>query len=198
MEVDMALAMLPRFGGRLGDALIGLGVLRPIELFRAIHEQVQQRYCEVFQWRRGEVGFLRGERSHEETFPFAVDPFELIARGVREAYTFPELEAILEPLMEDYIEPVLPLPVRIEAFRLPEREAAVLRTLDSPVQLPRLTADMKRRGIADHEEVYRAVFQGLACDIVKSVRWAAFTSQPPADPRASERRMRAAPAKVAR
>ncbi|HEX4446023.1 MAG TPA: serine/threonine-protein kinase, partial [Polyangiaceae bacterium] len=33
MEVEMALAMLPRFGGRLGDALVGIGVLRPIELF---------------------------------------------------------------------------------------------------------------------------------------------------------------------
>jgi serine/threonine-protein kinase len=192
MEVDMALAMLPRFGGRLGDALIGLGVLRPIELFRAIHEQTMARYCEVFQWRRGEMAFLRGERSHEETFPFQIDSFELIARGVREAYTVPELEAILAPLMEAYLEPILPLPVRIETFRLPEREAAVLRAIDGPVLLPRLCSDMKRRGIADLEEVYRAVFLGLACDIVKSSRWAAFTSQPPADPRSSERRMRAA------
>src|SRR5690606_33758399 len=44
MEVEMALAMLPRFGGRIGDALCGLGVLRPIELFRAIHQQTQERF----------------------------------------------------------------------------------------------------------------------------------------------------------
>src|SRR5580704_15705311 len=58
MEVDMALAILPRFGGRLGDALVGLGVLRPIELFRAIHDQTQTRFVEIFRWRTGEFGFL--------------------------------------------------------------------------------------------------------------------------------------------
>ena len=48
MEVEMALAMLPRFGGRIGDALVGLGVLRPIELFRAIHEQIRYRFLEIY------------------------------------------------------------------------------------------------------------------------------------------------------
>src|SRR4029077_2363377 len=55
MEVEMALAMLPRYSGRIGDALCGLGVLRPIELFRAILQQTQDRFVEVFQWRKGEV-----------------------------------------------------------------------------------------------------------------------------------------------
>ena len=95
MEVEMALAMLPRFGGRLGDALVGLGVLRPIELFRAIHDQTQERFLEIFRWRTGEIGFARGARSQEETFPLGVDPYELIARGVREGYSVQELEAIL-------------------------------------------------------------------------------------------------------
>src|SRR6185436_11798394 len=69
MEVDMALAMLPKFGGRIGDALVGLGVLRPIELFRAIASQTQDRFLEMFSWDDGEIGFVRGARSHEETFP---------------------------------------------------------------------------------------------------------------------------------
>src|ERR1019366_6088622 len=67
MEVDMALAMLPKFGGRVGDALVGLGVLRPIELFRAFHEQTQERFMEVFRWKKGDLAFVRGARSHEET-----------------------------------------------------------------------------------------------------------------------------------
>src|SRR5207237_9837533 len=57
MEVEMALAMLPRFNGRLGDALVGLGVLRPIELFRAILQQPQDRFLELFHWRQGEMAF---------------------------------------------------------------------------------------------------------------------------------------------
>jgi eukaryotic-like serine/threonine-protein kinase len=190
MEVDMALAMLPRFGGRLGDALVGLGVLRPIELFRAIHEQTQVRYTEIFSWRRGEIGFVRGARSHEETFPLGVDPFELVARGVRENYPTAELEAILSPLEEEVIEPVVPLPVRIETFRLPDREANVLLSIDGKSTLPRIIAAMSKSGEADPDEVLRAVFLGLSCEILRSHRWTVFTSTAPAPQRGSERRIR--------
>jgi serine/threonine-protein kinase len=179
MEVDMALAMLPRFGGRLGDALVGLGVLRPIELFRAIHEQTQERFMEMFKWRTGEFGYVRGARSHEETVPLGVDPYELIARGVREAYSSQELEAILSPLDEEVLEPVMPLPVRIETFRLPEREAAVLMNIDGKSTLRKIAAEMSAGGRADPEEVLRAVFLGLSCEILRSHRWTAFTSTAP-------------------
>ena len=95
LEVEMALATLPRFGGRLGDALVGIGVLRPIELFRAIEEQTQARLIDVFSWKTGRIAFARGVRSQEETFPLGVDTYELIARGIRGGYAYEELEAML-------------------------------------------------------------------------------------------------------
>ena len=182
MEVDMALAMLPRFGGRIGDALVGLGVLRPIELFRAIHEQTQARFVEIFRWRTGEFGFVRGARSHEETFPMGVDPYELMARGVREGYSVEELQAILSPLDEEVLEPVVPLPVRIETFRLPEREANVLREIDGKSTLRKVSAEMSDQQKADPGEVLRAVFLGLSCEVLRSHRWTVFTSTPPGTP----------------
>jgi hypothetical protein len=86
MELEMALAMLPRFGGRLGDALVGIGVLRPIELFRAVHDQTQERLLETFRMKKGEIAFARSVRSQEETFPLGVDTYELIGRGIRHGY----------------------------------------------------------------------------------------------------------------
>ncbi|MBS2015725.1 MAG: protein kinase [Deltaproteobacteria bacterium] len=176
MEVEMALAMLPRYSGRLGDALCGLGVLRPIELFRAIHAQTIARFIDVFGWRRGEVAFVRGARSHEETFPLGVDPFELVLRGVRAGYPGDELEAILSPLEEDHVAPVTPLPVRIEAFRFPEAEEAVIKRITQPMTI----ADIVRqcRKFASREETQRALFCGLSCDLLHSDRWQAFTSVP--------------------
>src|SRR6202035_5388871 len=129
MEVEMALAMLPRFGGRLGDALVGIGVLRPIELFRAIHDQTQERLVETFRWKAGELAFARGARSQEETFPLGVDTYELIGRGIRHGYSYEELEALLAPVYEEVVERVLVPPVRLETFRLPEREAAVIEAV---------------------------------------------------------------------
>lgn len=171
MEVEMALAMLPRFGGRLGDALVGLGVLRPIELFRAIHEQTQERYLEIFSWPSGEIGFARGARSQEETFPFGVDPYELLARGVRQGYTAEEIRRMLEPLEEEVLEPVAVPPVRINQFRLAERESMVLESVEKKTTLVKLMADLGAGGVADPEDVLRAVFLGLSCEIVRSPKW---------------------------
>lgn len=176
MEVEMALAMLPRYSGRIGDALCGLGVLRPIELFRAIHQQTQDRFVEVFQWRKGEVAFVRGARSHEETFPLGVDPFELVLRAVRQHYGAEELAAILSPLEEDTVAPVVPLPMRIEAFRFGDTEEYVLKSITGPTSI----GDVLRRSkkVATPEEIHRAIFCGLSCDLLRSERWKAFTSVP--------------------
>jgi eukaryotic-like serine/threonine-protein kinase len=171
MEVEMALAMLPRFGGRIGDALVGLGVLRPIELFRAIHEQTQDRYVSIFKWMAGEIGFVDGARSQEETFPLGVDPFDLIARGVRFGYAPGELRTLLSTLGEAPVEPIASPPVRLDSFRLPEREAAVLRALVRPVPLARFIAERCVRGEADVEEVLRAVFLGLSCGFLRCAAW---------------------------
>jgi serine/threonine-protein kinase len=177
MEVEMALAMLPRFGGRLGDALCGLGVLRPIELFRAIQAQMQDRYLEIFSWRKGELAFVRGARSHEETFPLGFDPFELVLRGVRDSYRCEELEAILSPLEEDMIEPVVPLPVRLEAYRFSEPEENVIRAIKGPTPIADIVKTSRRT--ATREETFRALFCALSCDLLRSARWTDFTSVGP-------------------
>jgi serine/threonine-protein kinase len=171
MEVDMALAMLPRFGGRLGDALVGLGVLRPIELFRAIHDQTQERLVEVFRWAAGEIGFARGARSQEETFPLGVDTYELIGRGIRAGYSDEELETLLAPVQEEVLEPVAVPPVRVEMFRLPEREAAVIEAVSGKTTLGKLQAELTAKGAADPGEILRAVFLGLACELLRSPKW---------------------------
>jgi serine/threonine-protein kinase len=171
MEVEMALAMLPRFGGRLGDALVGIGVLRPIELFRAIHDQTQERLIESFRWKSGELSFARGARSQEETFPLGVDTYELIGRGIRHGYSYQEIESFLAPIREEVLEPVAVPPVRLEMFRLPEREAAVIEAVTGKTTISRLAGELAAAGAADPEEVLRAVFLGLACELLRSPKW---------------------------
>jgi serine/threonine-protein kinase len=171
LEVEMALATLPRFGGRLGDALVGIGVLRPIELFRAIKEQTQARLIDVFSWKSGRIAFARGVRSQEETFPLGVDTYELIARGIRGGYAYEELEAILAPVREEVLGLVEVPPVRAEMFRLADREAAVLERVTGKTTLGKLVTELGSSGVADPEEVLRAVFLGLACELLRSPRW---------------------------
>ncbi len=171
MEVDMALAMAPRFGGRLGDALVGIGVLRPIELFRAIHDQTQERLIETFRWKSGEIAFARGVRSQEETFPLGVDTYELIGRGIRHGYKCDELEAILAPMRDEPLEPIASPPVRREMFRLSERETTALEALRQGSTLRSLLAEASASGTAAAEEVLRAVFLGLTCEASAAAQW---------------------------
>jgi len=171
MELEMALAMLPRFGGRLGDALVGIGVLRPIELFRAVHEQTQERLLETFRMKKGEIAFARSVRSQEETFPLGVDTCELIGRGIRHGYSYEELQSMLAQCHEEVLEPVASPPVRLEMFRLPESEALVIDAVRGKTTLGKLVAQLTTDGRADPEEIFRAVFLGLACELLKCPKW---------------------------
>ena len=167
----MALAMLPRFGGRLGDALVGIGVLRPIELFRAVHEQTQERLLETFRMKKGEIAFARGVRSQEETFPLGVDTCELIGRGIRYGYSYEELQSMLAPCYEEVLEPVAAPPVRLEMFRLPDAEVLVIDAVRGKTTLGKLVAELTTHGRADPEEILRAAFLGLACELLKCPKW---------------------------
>ena len=150
---------------------MGIGVLRPIELFRAIHDQTEERLLEVLSWKQGDIAFARGVRSQEETFPLGVDTYELLGRGMRRGYGYAELEAILAPVREEVIEPVAVPPVRREMFRLPEREAAALEAVQAKTTLSKLVAQLGETDAADPEEVLRAVFLGLACELLRCPKW---------------------------
>jgi hypothetical protein len=121
--------------------------------------------------KRGEIAFARGIRSQEETFPLGLDTYEIIGRGIRHGYEYGELEAMLAPLREEVIEPVSSPPVRLEMFRLTDREAAVVEAVTSKTTLSKLVGQMTNDATADPEEVLRAVFLGLACELLRSPKW---------------------------
>ncbi|MCC7537224.1 MAG: serine/threonine protein kinase [Deltaproteobacteria bacterium] len=168
MEIEMALALLPRFGGRLGDALVGLGILRPVELFRAIGEQVRLRYLDAFRWRSGKYVYSRGVLSHEETFPLAQDAYELIAQAVSSCYATDEVEATLEPYLDRVLvlEPSPPVPIGV--FNVPRGWAQVLESVKGDATLRTVIAREVAHAMAEPEAVYRAVFLAIACGIVRA------------------------------
>ena len=118
-----------------------------------------------------EMAFARGIRSQEETFPLGVDTYELIGRGIRHGYGVTELEAMLAVIREEVLEPVVGPPVRLEMFRLPEREAHVVERVKGKTTLSKLMAELTTSGHSDPEEVLRAVFLGLACELLRSPKW---------------------------
>ncbi len=164
VEVERALAVLPRYGGRLGDALVGIGALRPVELYRAVFDQVETRFLELFRWTEGQLTFRHGARSHEETVPLAFNVADLVARGVRASYSEEEQRRTLAGLRG----PLVPSPQGgLDALRLTYSEEQVLRRLRTPSTL----AEVEQRDRTAPEVVARALFLGLSSGHLGADGW---------------------------
>ena len=81
-ELDMALAVLPRYNGRIGDTLIGLGLVTAVDIFRAIREQGRDRVADLFLWNSGKVSFFRDTSAPQVDFPLDLDLPTLMLAGL--------------------------------------------------------------------------------------------------------------------
>jgi len=128
-DLDLALSMLPHYNGKLGDTLVALGMLRPLEVFRLLSEQVRDRVIDVFAWTEGTFAYYRGVTNRQESFPLGLDTFEILGAGViRMPATV--LERRFEPLGD-----LRPVPtgrgrVDPDAFEIGPTPGAVLEMLD--------------------------------------------------------------------
>jgi serine/threonine protein kinase len=72
-QLDAALGSLQRFGGRLGDTLIGLHLVDAVDVFRAIRDQGRDRVAALSTWDVGLVTFYRGTAPSRVEFPLDLD-----------------------------------------------------------------------------------------------------------------------------
>jgi serine/threonine protein kinase len=72
-DLERALEKLSTYGGRLGDTLIGLGLVDSMELFRAIQNQGRDRVAALCGWGEGQVQLYRGAEPGEVQFPLDLD-----------------------------------------------------------------------------------------------------------------------------
>jgi serine/threonine-protein kinase len=171
MEIEMGLAMAPRHGGRLGDALVRLGVLRPMELVRAVVDQMKRRFVDLVGWKRGQVTFTIDARCpDEETVPEAFNAVELIARGITQGYSHQDLSQLLAPLEHSLLVPLPRSPISVASLKLDAPEASVLEMIKGQRTLAQLATDAATRGIG-REVVLRSVFIGLSSGAVVSPSW---------------------------
>ena len=167
MEVEMALALLPRYSGRLGDALVGLGVLRPVELYRAVAGQVRARYLDALRWRHGAWHFVPDAQSHEEAYPFAQEPLELLRDAVVET-TDSEVSAMLGPYADRIVEREQRPASPVSGFRLPESWERALAVARGPATLTDQITLAVTGGVATASEARRAYYLAISCGLVRA------------------------------
>ncbi|MFI5308189.1 MAG: protein kinase [Polyangiales bacterium] len=167
MEVDMGLALMPQHDGRLGDALVALGVLRPVQLYRAVAAQVRERYLEAFRWRGGEYRYVRAAESREETFPIEQDAQVLMRDAALQLHPS-ELEAGLSPMWETVVRPSIEPPAPISAYQMPDSWRWVLTQARGESTVGALFARCCRQSGLDEEDAMRALFLGVSCQLLQA------------------------------
>jgi serine/threonine protein kinase len=128
-DLELALSMLPHYNGKLGDTMVALGLLRPLDVFRLLSQQVRDRVIDVFAWTEGTFAFYRGVTNRQDNFPLGLDPFEILGAGVIHL-PGPLLDQRFAPLLD--LRPVAARRERLapEAFRIGPTPREVLSMLD--------------------------------------------------------------------
>ena len=163
-ELDMALAVLPRFDGRLGDTLTALGLIEPVELFRHISDQVAEKLLELFTWTDGEARFHEGVAPPQRFFPLGLDPWQMISQGIERRLAHGLEQDTFALHMLDSLERTKTLapeglPSAVEGVLGETRRAVALQDL----------VDLLEVGDRDVHRPYRAIRLALALDLVRWV-----------------------------
>jgi serine/threonine-protein kinase len=167
MEVDMGLALMPQFGGRLGDALVDLGALRPVELYRAVSSQVRARYLEAFRWRMGNWRYAGEKTCGEATYPIEQDAHVLMRDACMQLHAS-ELEAALSPMWETVVRRRANPPAPVTAFQPPDAWRWVLDRAGDAVTVGGLFGQVSRQSGLDGEDAMRAIFLGVSCGLLEA------------------------------
>lgn len=135
-ELDMALAVMPRFEGKLGDTLVALGLVEPVQLFRHIADQVRDKLLDLFEWDAGVASFYRGVASPKSRFPLGLDPWRILDEGAFRRFSA-GLEAQSWRPGRTLVRAAR-LPTDLSEGKLPATMKGVLKRADQPLPVERL------------------------------------------------------------
>ncbi len=127
-SLERALRVLPNFGGRLGDTLVGLQLMQPMRAVRFLSEQVREKLVELCSWTAGECRWYEGVANPWPAVALHLDTFDIIGRGV-DAIDGARLEAWGLGASHQRIQAIEPR-VNLDLFSLGHRPASVHRMLD--------------------------------------------------------------------
>jgi serine/threonine-protein kinase len=154
---DEAVRAMKGYSGRLGDTLIGLGMLQPHELFEHLQKQVKEKVLEVFAWTAGTYRFFSGQAYTGEVMPLKVGSYALIVEGVRRYTSTEVLRNQLRPHMDQRVDRVVNPYLSPEKLELTAREQRVVDCIDGT----RTVRDLFTMGGSDRRDFEDAVYRIL-------------------------------------
>lgn len=156
-ELDFALAVLPRYGGRMGDTLISLGLVGSLDIFRAIRDQGRDRLVNLFRWRTGTLTFFEGQTAPHVDFPLELELPALLLAGVEVGEPGDAPIEKWRPRYADVIGPATTLRPKLRNAPWPPVVKRFLEAADEPAPLRDVLAALARGGAATAADALRAL-----------------------------------------
>jgi len=169
-ELEAALVALPRYDGRLGDTLIGLGLVDPVEVFRAIQNQGRARVADIFRWSGGRISFYRGVTPQRVDFRLDLEIPELMMAGLEEAVPDAYMVERHRNELDIMLVPVRPPPAHAMVVGWPATVLLVMGSLGSGRKLGELLAALKSTRNVQPPEALRALEIAVAGQLVTQRR----------------------------
>jgi serine/threonine-protein kinase len=167
-ELDFALAVLPRYGGRMGDTLIALGLVGSLDIFRAIRDQGRDRLIDIFQWRTGTLTFFAGQAAPHVEFPLGLEIPPILLAGMEAAQPGEIPVEKWRSRFDDIVGPPATLRPQLRGAAWPPLVKRLLAATEEPVPLREVLAAMAHGGGATASDVLRALELLLS---VKLLAW---------------------------
>ncbi len=104
-QMKSALGKAAEFGGRLGDALVSMGFVKPHELYWLLDLQFREKFLQIFKWDGGTYEFYEGVPCPVEMAPSDVDVYRYIVEGVRKHVAASDLKSFFAPHENSLIRP---------------------------------------------------------------------------------------------
>jgi serine/threonine-protein kinase len=178
MELDMALAVMDRYEGRLGDTLLGLDIMDSISLLRDITRQIKERLFDLYTWQEGEYHFYREVEHLKKDFRLSVDPLVLIKEGCLAALEREDMEAWYEEYRENVISIDSEADIPLEDWKFPSSYQILLADLEKSQSLEEI---MKPYGHASTEargKLLRVIKFGTTVGFITGIDRVSLTSIP--------------------
>ena len=140
-ELSMALAILPQFDGKIGDALVALKLMTAVQVTRHLTRQVRDKLVDTLHWEEGGWAYYQGKECEHESAPLGLDAYEVLgsaALALRDGVVMRRLS----PWMHVSCVAAANLPVPPEVFRLGARSRSVYEKL---VNSPHTLAELLER-----------------------------------------------------
>lgn len=143
-ELDMALAVMPRFEGRLGETLAALGLVEPVQLFQHIAEQVREKLLDLFSWESGTCAYYEGVAAPPSGFPLGLEPWRILLDGIARRFDQKLETDVFKERSRDLLRANPEVVQQLTSTGIPHTMQLVLNALHTPMPAGDLIRQVRR------------------------------------------------------